>query len=575
MNKNKFLTAGLVAACLFGTISCKDQLDIKNPNVPTAAVNVANETGLYQLVTGATYINGFFNGDAWLGNSYFSLPMGYNELIADNVGASASNNQVTTVGQPDYVLYPDDTKKTNPSPAIGILRTYNNRASTGANNNAIHYQWLNMYALNSSMNYVLTLVDGIPFSGDADSKIHTVKAWAYWWKGYAYQSIAAKYYSGLIINEYGKTNSDYVGHDVVMAESTKYFDLAISEINAVTDVAAYTAAFEAMLPDQNETGRGGALSKDEWIHNINTMKARNILWSKISPFVNGNPNATITGHSFSGAMTASDWNAILTLTADETGLGKEDKLFTGRTTGANDFFTATGGSVASLTAQTASTATFKISERVLQNFKDLDDDGTPDDARFTNNFRKGGPSPLNPADLYNNDYIYSTRYTPVSGGNGEDGVWVYADRTIGAYELIMASSWEESALIRAEALIRTGDIDGGLALVDEVRDFMGAGIPEVADTGLDEAEAMAELAAEKRVAMLFRGLSFYDLRRWGWTYDVSKGGGAYDQNIVDGGDLITGVLFNYNFMDFWDVPAAESVLNPPSDGSSPVVNPNF
>src|SRR6187455_2345535 len=99
MIKNKFIYTALTAGMLLVATSCQDQLDVGNPNQPTLQANVNNEDGIVSLAQGAVYINGFLNGDTWLGNSFFSLPMGYNELMADNVGASASNNQVTTIGQ--------------------------------------------------------------------------------------------------------------------------------------------------------------------------------------------------------------------------------------------------------------------------------------------------------------------------------------------------------------------------------------------------------------------------------------------------------------------------------------------
>lgn len=565
MTKYKFIRAAALVTCILGATSCKDQLDIGNPNAPTLAANVTTESGLLQLALGGVYINGFLNGDAWLGNSYFSLPMGYNELIADNVGASASNNQVTTVGQPDYFTYPNGTRKTNPSPAIGILRTYNTRAATGAANNAIHYQWLNMYALNNAMNLILSKVEDIPFSGDAATKIATVKAWAYFWKGYAYSSIGSKYYSGLIVNEYGEKVSTYVTHDAVVAESDRQFGLAIAEIDKATNADDFAATLSELIPDQNEVGRGASMSKDEWKRNINSMLARNVLFNKLAPFVNNNPNAVITGHSMSGVMSAADWTKVRDLSI--AGIRQGDHIFTGRTTGANDFFTATGGTVAALAATNAGASTFKVSERAIQNFK-------PGDARFTNNFTQGGPAPLNPAQAYNNDYAYSTRYTLVSGGKGAAGVWVYADRSIGNQELVMASSWEETALMEAEAHIRLGAIETGLARIDAVRAFMGAGIANVAGTGLNAVAALQEVVMERRVALLFRGITFHDNRRWGWSYNITKGGGAYNQVIVDGGAPITGVTINYNFIDYWDVPAEEAVLNP-DDGSVGTRNPNF
>lgn len=565
MTKNRFVKVALVATLALGAISCKDQLDVGNPNSPSAIPK--SENGILQLATGGVYINGLSNGDGWLGNSYYSLPMGYNELLADNVGASASNNQITTIAQPEYIILDDGTKRTNTSPTTGIIRTYNTRASTGGGNNAIHYQWLNMYALNSSMNLVLSIVDGIPYATDGPDKIKSIQAWCYFWKGFAYSSIGSKYIAGLILNEYGKTSSTYVGHDAIIAESNKYLDLAAATMDAVGDAAVFDDIMSRVIPSQSATGRGGAPSIAEFKRHINTMKARNLMYNKLAPYVNGVLGGTITGSSMSGTMSSADWDNVITLT--RAGIQEGDVILTGRTVGANDFFTAGGGSVASLTANPARTSTFKPSERSLQNFK-------AGDKRFQRNFVA--------ANAYSNDYVYGTRYSLLDHDlvttepAGVAGAWIYADKGIGAYELIMVSSWEENQLMLAEALIRKGspaNVAEALTIIDDVRDFMGAGIAPVGGTGLTQTQAMAELAMEKRVAMLYRGVTFNDHRRWGWTYDIAKGGGSYKNTVVLGAQINTNVTINYNFMDYWDVPANESVLNPPDGASVPIVNPNF
>ncbi|MGC3948460.1 MAG: RagB/SusD family nutrient uptake outer membrane protein [Chryseolinea sp.] len=558
MIKNKLIYTALTAGLLLVASGCEDQLNVGNPNSPTLPANVeSSEPGIISLAQGAVYINGFLNGDAWLGNSYFSLPMGYNELMADNVGASASNNQVTTIGQPDYIILDNGEKRTNTSPSVGIIRTYNTRAATGADNNAIHYEWLNMYAMNNACNLVLSVVDEIPFSGDAASKIATVKAWCYWWKGYAYASIGTKYYYGLIVNEYGTPSDAYVGHDAMIAESNNYFTQAASTLAGISSVADYEDVLGKLIPSQNQVGNGGVLSIAEWTRSINTSMARNLLFNKLAPFVNGNPNATISGSSMSGTMSAADWNSIVTLT--QNGVKEGDKIFVGYTTGTNDFFSASGGTVAALTSNPASTSTFKISERVIQCFN-------AGDKRLSNNFIE--------ASGYNNDYIYTTRYTLLNGGNDEAGVHTYANRTIGEHELVMSVSYEENALMMAEANIRLGSTEAGLALIDEVRDYMGAGVAAVAGTGLSTSAALNELAKERRTSLLFRGLTYYDNRRFGWNYDIADGGGRYNNVIVLGTTVNTKATINYNFMDYWDVPANESVLNPDAAGSD-LKNPNY
>ncbi|GAB4021041.1 RagB/SusD family nutrient uptake outer membrane protein [Spirosoma koreense] len=561
INNYKFLSTLGLTVILLGAVSCKEQLDVGNPNAPTVTANVNTEAGLINFAQGAVYINGFANGDSWLGDSYFSLPWGYSELMGDLVGADASNNQVTTIGQPDYIILDDGTKEVNTSPQISIIRSYNSRAATGAGNNPLYYQWLNMYALNNGCNTALGLVDGIKLSGDAASRSNTIKAWCYWWKGYAYASIGSMYYSGLINDKAGTTNANYVLHDAIINQSNTYFNMAVTALSAITSPSDYQTVMTQLIPAFNRVGHGGsateALSIDMWKRNINTMLARNILVNKLAPFVNGNPNATITKSSTT-AMTAADWNNVLTLVTN--GVKQTDYVFTGRTPPSNPFFTATGGTVAALTTGVNSGTTFKISERFIQNFN-------AGDKRFTNNF--------NTANTYKNNYIYTTRYNIIDGGAGAAGVYVYGTKTVGAYELYIAASYEENALMLAEANIRLNNIEAGLAFVDAVRAYQGAGVAAVAGTGLTLPKALTELTRERRVSLFGRGLSYYDSRRWGWTYDISNGGGSYGNTVVTSAGVVNkNVTINYNFLDYWDVPADEAVLNPSTSGVA-TKNPNF
>jgi hypothetical protein len=559
MNKNIFIRISLLCALVLGTQACKDQLDVGNPNAPTLAANVSNETGLLAFAQGGVYYNGFQNGDGWLGNSYFSLPWGYAEILADLVGADASNQQITTIGIPDYIIYDNLTRVNNSaSSSLSIFRSYNTRAATGAGNNPVYYQWLNMYALNNACNVTLDQVDKIyPSGGD---RANTVKTWCYWWKGYAYASIGLMYYSGLIDNKAGVLSNEYVLHDVILNESNTYFNLAKTTLAAITNNADYTAILGKLIPAYCQVGNGGILTTAMWTRQINTMLARNIMLGKLAPFVNRTLGATITGSSTT-TMTAADWNAVLALA--NTGVQPGDKIFTGRTFGQNDFFTAASGSVAALSSAVNTSSTFKVGERFIQNYK-------PGDKRFTNNF--------NQSTTYKNNYTFTTRHSIIDGGGGMPGVSVLATKTVGAYELVIAASWEENALIKAEANIRLGGagIETGLALIDQVRAAAGAGIPAVAGTGLTQNQAMQELVMERRVSLVFRGLSFYDSRRYGWTYDISKGGGSYKNVLVQtDGTVNTNATLDFNLIDFWDVPADEAVLNPPSATSAPVVNPNF
>lgn len=168
-----------------------------------------------------------------------------------------------------------------------------------------------------------------------------------------------------------------------------------------------------------------------------------------------------------------------------------------------------------------------------------------------------------------------TRYRLIDKGTGLAGVKVYTNTDPGGEEIFIASSYEENELMKAEALINTASIDPGLTLIDAVRNSQGAGLAAVSGTGLTLAEAKEELRRERRVALPFIGLSFYDARRWGVIKPVSQGGGRTGAVVVTGtGAVNTNATIEYNFLDYWDVPDNELVYNPPAAGSAPVKNPN-
>ncbi|MFT4032404.1 MAG: RagB/SusD family nutrient uptake outer membrane protein [Siphonobacter sp.] len=546
---NRYIIFIFFVISLFSAVGCKDQLDVGNPNSPTVAGNVTDETGLISYAQGAVYVNGFMNN-----SGYFYLPYGYIELMGDVIGAQASNYLISTMAIPDYATLDDGTTLTNSSPSITQLRSNNSRAQTGSGYNPLYYQWTQMYSMNMALNDVLSIIDDIVTDED---KANTFKAWCYFWKGYAYASIGSMYYSGLIIDETNGTSSEYVTQDVVIERSNYYYNLATSTLESISTSSTYEDILGELIPTASQTGNGGVLTIDMFKRNINTMLARNILLNKLAPYVNNDPSASITTATIS-AMTTSDWNSVLTYATN--GIQEGDYVFTGRSTSTNSLFSATGGNPAALTTGTNTSTWFKLTERFVQNYKSTDQ-------RLANN--------LEAVDTYLDEMTYGTRWNIIDGGNGLSGVSVLSNRTVGEYELYIAGSYEENALMLAEANLRLGNIDVGLAYIDAVRTYQGAGVTAVSGTGLTLAEAMQELVTERRVALVFRGISFYDSRRWGWTYDISNGGGSYGNVVLSSaGDVNTDVTINYNFLDYWDVPADESVLNP-STSSVATTNPNF
>jgi hypothetical protein len=525
----------------------KSKLDVKNPNSPTPE-SASSEAGIISLALGAVYRTGFngisdpkYNG-SWLGGSFWFLAPAYQDMLADVITTEAANNGTNQVSVPDYVILDDGTKITNSSPAKAVVRLNNSRTKAGSN--MYYYEWTWMYFMNNACNLVLSIVDKTSFTGDAASKRNAIKAWAYWWKGFAYSRIGSTYYAGLIKTDPEATNNDYKASADIIAEANANFDKAATALNAVTNMADYTTIVGGLIPSQNKVGKGGVLTPTMWIHSINTMKARNLLLNKRL-----------------SAMTSADWNSVLTLVNN--GVNSTDLVFTGRSISVGGYMAATTGSVAPLTTGDPTSTTYKMSERLIQEYK-------TGDKRLSNNYttlitylnQKGG-------------FTFSTRYRLLDGGAGQAGVVVSSSRTVGAYELFMAASYEENELMKAEANIKLGNIATGLTSVDAVRTYQGAGIAAVSGVVTDPALAYEELRKERRVALLFRNVAFYDARRWGVLDDISQGGGRTKAVVVNSntGAVNTNATINYNFLDYWDVPDDETSLNPPSASSAPVKNP--
>jgi hypothetical protein len=550
-----------VAAIMLVSSSCSKQLDVKDPNDPTFAGNVNTEGGIAAYAQGSVYWNGFSYGDGWLGDSYFSLPWGYRELMGDVVGGGqGSNNQTTTMGVPDsFVADPTNaaaTTFTNTSPqATGIIRGFNDPASTANGNNALYYEWTNMYAMINGCNIALENVGSIA-SLSAD-KLKTVQAWAYFWKGYAYAQLGSMYYAGLIEDKSATINNKYVDHNAIIAESDKQLKLAQTTLSSISNQGDYLTMIAQLIPQQNQTGLGKAPSSAQFIKSINTLLARNILVNRLAPFVNGSTSASIAKASIPAA-TAADWAQIITYA--NAGIGQGDFVFTGRSSGTNSFFSATSGTVASIAAASNQNTTYKVSERLVANFG-------AGDARLANFTDKDGV-------FYGDANTNTTRYSLVDGASKGLTVPVLGSKLPGGIEIYIGPSYEENALILAEAKIRTGDVAGGVALINAVRAYQKAGVAALATT-ISATAALTELTKERGAALAFRGLSWFDARRWGWTYSIANGGGRYGATLIYNKVVYTNAKINYNFMDYWDVPGDETGKNAPAAGSAAVKNPNW
>ncbi len=545
MRLNKSILLLLLVVGL--VVSCKEELDVKNPNLPTPE-STATPNGIIAFASGGVYINGF-RGLADKYNDgvpgfFWSGAMGMHELLGDNVGEEAANWYGNQIACPNQVTLDDGTVVKNPqSPATqyGLLREVNQNANQGSN--PIFHEWANMYGLNNACNNMLDIVSKVTFPTDDATKKATIKAWAYWWKGFAYSHIGSIYYAGVINSEANKASGVYVTKEAIIAEANKNFDAAGAALKGLSAGGAYDEVMGKIIPSFCQVGKGNIPTPAMWLRNINTMKARNLLVNK-----------TVA------SMTAADWGTVAALTAD--GIKAADNVFTGRSNDNGDIWNASSGTVAVKTAGTATpgSGTYKVSERLVQDFKAAD-------KRLANNFVKGTTW------IGNSDrgIIFNTRWILKDGGTGVAGAITYANKTAGATELYLAGSYEENALMLAEAKIYTNDIEGGLGLIDEVRASQGAGLPAVKGTNLTLAAAKEELRIERRCALAFRSLSFYDARRWGLSEPTASRTKCV---VVDkAGKVNTNATIVYGFLDYWDVPDNELAYNPAAAGSVPTKNP--
>jgi hypothetical protein len=542
--KNNKIMMGILGVALSMT-ACKKDLDISNTNLPTPQ-SAQNETGVLSLAQGAIYRNGFFDlkySDGVYGR-FWAGATGFHEMIGDIIGVEAANAYINQLGCPNKVTLDNGTVVLNPgtpSTQYALLRSINKNSQQGGN--PTYYEWAYMYNMITASNAILDLASKTPFTGTgAATKKATVQAWAYFWKGYAYGRIGSIYYAGLIQNATtteASTNSNYVTKEAIITESNANYDKAVTALGAATATADYSATLGSLLPSFVQKGKGGVLTTAMWIRNINTLKARNIL-----------VNTT------KAAMTATQWQSILTLVNN--GITATDLIFTGRTDANGDFL---GTTIADKVQSTGSaTGTYKLSERWVQEFR-------AGDKRKDNNVRT-----LPNVGVFNTDRgnAFNTRYSLTNGGSGLAGVITYSNTTAGANEITLCGTYEENELMKAEALIQTGQVDLGVQSVDKVRTYQGAGLAAIG-AGLTQAAAYEELRRERRVALAFKGLSFYDARRWEIIAPDKSRTGC--NHISAAGILSTNATIVYGFLDYWDVPDNELAYNPPAAGAAAVVNP--
>lgn len=542
----KIVTLFALAAVTLG--SCKkSDLQLNNPNSPTPTEALAAQKGIENFALGMW-------NKLLVGNNLLAHTLVMHSIMGDEQFSSVGNFGWRYVNQTDYITIPApyNRKIRNPleisQPAqLKALNTL--PATNGSATNAIVYEWNMAYYVNGQANLLLQTINAGTVTLPATEKA-VLTAWAYWWKGFAYSRIGSMYVAGVIANSTdGTTSPSYVGRDAIIAEANSNFDKAAAALAPIAaSDAVYTTTMNLIIPTFNRTNP--IVSPAMWIRGINTLKARNLMVNKKV-----------------AQMTSADWNNVKTLTT--AGLVAGDRTFV---------LGMDAGGVADLTPNAQqhpygwnsnknNPGWVFPSERWIQDFK-------AGDQRFTKGVTAFAANEV-VQNRSSRGLQYGTRYYLTAIENG--GYWSTNNRS---GQVQFAGSYEENALMLAEANMRTGDLNGGLALVDQVRTANGAGLTAVAGTGLNQDQALEELRKERRIALTYRGLAFYDARRWNVTAPVSAGGGRANANVIVPNSVI-GItpaaswtlipcLIEYNYMDYWDVPVTEFSYNVPDASSVPI-----
>ena len=526
---NKFLLLLLATTLVTGGCS-KKELDLSNPNVPGMPA-LDTEEGIIRLGTGIQRKFGWQNQ-----YDYWWMVMTYHNTMGDMTWSSVGNFGMRWANQVEKIILDNGTVLTPPQGGPQGQELKNRNTRSNGDQNVMNYEWTAMYGVNNQANLILQQLESptLALTGNVDAKKNTLKAWAYWWKGFAYSRIGSMYVSGIINNTFNETNGTFRDRNAIIAEASVNFDKCAAALNAITDVATYNGVMDKMIISFTKVGKGGIFSPAEWKRQINTYKARNIL-------VNKKP----------ADITAAEWTSILTLTQD--GILPADKILTMRSADAQDVVSQTAWSPFRLTTN----AWEFVSERWIQEFK-------AGDARKTRNLVTRANPAVNQS---GRGFQYGTRYDLKLIENGGD----YVSALAGRAEIPVACTYEENALTRAEAMIRTNNIEGGLALIDAVRTYQNAQLPAVAGTGLTLAQALDELYRERRIALFEKNTPFYDYRRFGYACKGCQRTGV--TVLGPGGAVNTNATIVYNYMDYFDVPLNELDFNVPGAGSADVVFP--
>jgi len=531
MKKLLITTIGL----LFLVSSCdKESLNNVNPNYPTMET-LKTEIGMRQ---GAYGVYNSLRAVETANDAYYYtwFVQWVHNIMGDATVSSVGNFGIRWANQTAQIIRPDGTTLTPPVGGRQNVELDNRNSREFGSDNVQAFEWMPMYTLIQHCNLMLDALNEVEFTGSEEvnaMKVKTYQIWFYFWKGFAYSRLGSIYSQGLIVDVYGETNDNYLPNAALIDEASRNFNLAIDLLETIDEGdETYMNTLDAIIPTHFKAGNGGVLTPSMMIHTMNTYMARNILVNK-----------------YAADLTTADLNAIEEL-ANE-GITATDKIFTTRSMADDNkclvYTTAWSAYRLNLTWE-------RVSERLIQDFR-------PGDARYARNVDTLANPIINTS---SRGYQYGTRMYLVSIENGGD----FQSQVAGLAEIPMACSYEENQLMLAEVKIRRDEVEAGLAHIDNVRAHQNAGLAALVGQGLTKEQALEELRSERRIGLFLKNVAFYDARRWGVLKPLAQGGGRTNANVVFEGGVIEPCTIEYDYKEWWDVPANETDFNEIISGKS-------
>ena len=442
---------------------------------------------------------------------------GYHETMGDNLTMPWGNFGGRWVNQTESVVLDDNSVITPPQggPQPGEIAIRNTRDA--GSDNALQYEWRDMYSVIVQSN---TIAEALPDLPADQSTKDAFLAWSLWWRAYGYSRIGSMYEqgiindSGLISNPTSIPSTEFVNNTTLIAKSNELLDELETLLNGVSDAGTFNTRFNSF----QLAYLSARVDLTDLMANINSLRARNLVY-----------NTKVED------MTPADWNQVITFASN--GVTSNDQAFTMQSE--TSFIDN-----AWLPGQVTGFWYFP-SDRLIQ-------DVNPGDLRFDQYFIQDPddgfpfPNPRGRGIQYGASYFWQTQSDIVSS-------------TPLSATMYYAGTFEENQLFLAEARVRTNDIEAGLANLDAVRAAQGAGLAATVGTGLTQEQALEEIRKERRLALIFRAVAFYDARRYGVAAGTRTGARVLDQN----GNLNTNATITYGYLEYWPVPAFESDFNTP------------